>query len=72
MNERLLRIISTMSGVVKHQGLDLKFEREFLDFLLLQDYEPEEEDWDHEDCNIITIGFRINEAKIECFHIPRE
>ena len=46
MNERLLRIIRTMSGVVKRRGLDLKFEREFLDLLLLYDYEPEEEDWE--------------------------
>ena len=41
MNERLLRIIVTMSGVVKRRGLDLKFERELLDLLLFHDYEPE-------------------------------
>ena len=61
-----------MSGVVKHRGLDLKFECEFLDLLLLHDYEPEKEDWNDEDCNCIAIGFRINEHKIECFHIPPE
>ena len=61
-----------MSGVVKRRGLRLKFEREFLDLLLLNNYEPEKDDWDDEDCNCIAIGFRINEAKIECFHIPPE
>ena len=60
-----------MSGVVKRRGLDFKFEREFLDLLLLHDYEPEKDDWDDEDCNCIAIEFRINEAKIERFHIPR-
>ena len=40
MNERLLRIIRTMSGVIKRRGLDLKFERKFIDFLLLHAYDP--------------------------------
>ena len=66
MNEKLLRTIRTMSGVVKRRVLDLKFERKFIDFLLLHDYEPEE------DFNTITIGFRINGPNIKCFHIPRE
>ena len=71
MDERLLRIIVAMSGVVKRRGLDFKFERKFIDFLLLHDNEKEEEDWDHEDCNCIDIGLMDPRLNVFIFYVDR-
>ena len=68
MDERLMNIIMTMIGVIKHQGLNLKFELSTPKGLFLHNHNPENDDIEEDD-GCIDIGLRINGSTIECIDI---